>query len=721
MAVVLSSLNYTALSFASSNLALEEVIVTATKREANLQDVAVAVTALPDSILEQALVINTADIVALVPSLTLQKGQSPVSSSFYVRGIGTESFSAAIEPSVSTVVDGVVMGRSGQAFMQMLDIARIEVLRGPQGTLFGKNASAGVVHIITKDPTEEFEGEALATASEDGAYRAGITVSGGLSENIAGRLSLSGAHEDGWIHNYYDGEDRNENDNWTGRVKLLWEATDKLALRWSSDYYDMDCDCAQTTIRSMDPDPAILAEIFPVIPGEKNVDVNNDGDLSLNVKSYGHSLQLDWQQGEYLVTSITALRDWKQNFDEDVDGRPTTPLNFDQGGKSHEEQFTQEVRLASPLDGRISYVVGAFYFKQKISQSGFRDVATSTTLGHGTVDTENFAVFGEATINLDESWRLIVGGRYTEDEVSADSENHTPPNPERDVVSEDTDANDFSGKLALEWDVNENIMSYLSYTQGYKGPGLSIALTDEPQPPVDPEKVDAFELGLKSTLWNGRLMLNVAIFYAEYRDWQAEAFITSEDGLAPLLLATNAGEVSTTGLELDVTAQLSENLRLFGGLSLVDAKLDEFENAPCSLGQQYRGECPDGLQDLSGGDLPHSPDWKLNLMLNYTIPTDSLSFDWALAANFTAQDDVLYSVTQDPYTKQDGYELLNLTAGLYDKAGRYSVTVFVQNALDEHYVEAIAATTDLFLPNGYLQQVPRMYKRTVGLDVRYRW
>jgi iron complex outermembrane receptor protein len=397
-------------------------------------------------------------------------------------------------------------------------------------------------------------------------------------------------------------------------------------------------------------------------------------------------------------------------------------LGFEQTGTLDQQQFTQELRLASPMDGMINYVVGAFYFKQEVSRTFDRTIFTTTTFADFTVDTENFALFGEATIHFNDLWRLIVGGRYTADDVSYDHESYSTSNPEIAYLSDETDEDDFSGKLALEWNVNDDALIYLSYAQGYKGPGFGLtATTTELLPPVDPETVDAIELGLKSALWDGRLILNAAIFYAEYQDWQAEAFVPSGDDGLSTLVTTNAGQVSTTGLELDVTAQLSENLRLFGGLTLVDAEIDEFENAPCSLGQQYRDECPGGEQDLSGGVLPGSPDWKLNLMLSYTIPTDSLSFDWMLAANLTAQDDIQYSVTQDPYTEQDGYEVLDLTAGLHDKSGRYSATVFVKNALDEHYVQGIGATTAIFLPNGYLQQVPRTYQRTVGLDVRYRW
>ena len=726
LAVALSSLGYTTLSEASDHLVLEEVLVVATRREASVQDVSVAVTALPESILEQALVMSSEDLVALVPSLSLQKGSNPRSSSFNIRGIGTQSFSSAIEPSVSTIVDGVVMGRSGQSFMQLLDVARVEVLRGPQGTLFGKNASGGVVHIISKDPTEEFEGEVLGTASEDEAYRVGATVSGGLTDGLAGRLSVNASHVDGWIDNFYDGSDRNKSDDWSVRGKLLWDATDELTLRWSSDYSDKDCKCSQATIRSMDPDPDILAEIHPVIPGDKNTDVNTNGDLSLEVKSYGHALQFDGQLGDYTLTSITALRKWKEDFDQDVDQRPTDPWNFDQIGTEDQKQFTQELRLASPLDELFNYVVGAFYFKQEVDRTfertlGFSPASVSTTFSDFTVDTENYALFGEVTFNLNEYWRLIVGARYTADDVSYDHERYSTFNPEKAHLSDDTDKDDLSGKLAVEWDFNEESLAYLSYQQGYKGPGFGLtANTTELAEPVDPETVDAVELGLKSTLWDGRMVLNAALFYAEYQDWQAEAFVTDDDGLSTLE-TTNAGKVSTTGLEFDVTALLSENLSLFGGLTLIDTEIEKFKNGPCSLGQQYRGECPEGQQDLSGGDLPGSPDWKLNLMLNYTIPTESLGFDWMLVANFAAQDDIQYSVTQDHYTKQDGYEVLDLSGGLHDKGGRYSATLFVKNVLDEHYVLGIGATTALFLPNGYLQQVPRTYQRTVGLDLRYRW
>jgi len=725
LAVALSSLGYTSVSAAQSRLALEEIVVTATRRAASLQDVSVAVTAIPESMLQQAGAVSTEDIVALVPSLSMQKGANPRSSSFNVRGIGTQSYSTAVEPSISTVVDGVVMGRSGQSFMQLLDVERVEVLRGPQGTLFGKNASGGVVHIISKDPSEDSGGEVMMAASESGGYRSGATLTGGLADDLAGRLTVFGSHQDGWIYNEFDGSERNENDDWSVRGKLLWDLTDELSLKWSSDYYQKDCDCSQPTIRSVEPIPSLLTELSPVNPGEENTAVNNNGDLSLNVKSYGHALQLDWQLGEYELTSITAQRKWQELYNEDVDQRPISVVGYDQLASIDQDQFTQEFRLASPQDSMINYVVGAFYFKQSVNRTVDRSLLGGHQYGDFTVDTENYAVFGESTLSLNDSLRLIIGGRYTADDVSyvhTASVNIPAIGQMFGVnLADQTNAEDLSGKLALEWDLDSDSLVYLSYAQGYKGPGFSLNVSTQAlTPAIEAETSDAFELGLKSNLWDGRLAFNAALFHTAFKGWQTESFVPADGGLGQFQ-TTNAGAVSTRGLELDVTAQLTENLRAFSGLTLVDAKIDDFKRGPCSFGQTYRGECPTGEQDLSGGVLPGSSDWKLNLMLSYKIPTESLPFDWTLAANITAQDDVQYSVTQDPNTVQGAYELLDLSLGLNDKADQYSTTLSIKNVLDKHYVQGIGSVSSLMLPNGYVQQVPVNHQRTVAIDLRYRW
>ena len=235
---------------------LEEVVVTARKREQSLQDVSVSMMALPESLLKDAFLTESEDLTQLVPSLNMQRGTSPRSSSFNIRGIGTQSYSDGVEPSVSTVLDGVVMGRSGMAFMQLLDVERVEVLRGPQGTLFGKNSTAGVVHIVTQEPTAEFTASASLTAIEDDQLQGGFTVSGPAGDSLGYRLSGFYAEDEGYIDNVYNGDSLNQKEDWSLRGKLRWDPTDQLSLLWASDASNTDGDCCVTTFRSIDPWPA---------------------------------------------------------------------------------------------------------------------------------------------------------------------------------------------------------------------------------------------------------------------------------------------------------------------------------------------------------------------------------------------------------------------------------------------------------------------------------
>jgi iron complex outermembrane receptor protein len=738
---------------AQSAQVLEEVIVTARKREQSLQDVSVAVTALSAADLAASQIRNSEDLTFLVPSLNYQKGSNPRQSSFNIRGIGTQSFSTGVEPSVSTMVDGVVMGRSLQAFMQLLDVERVEVLRGPQGTLFGKNSTAGVVHIITQNPAEEFEAELVGAVEEGEEYRAGFNISAPLTDQLGFRLAGFYSDEDGWIENVATGDEYNGGEEYSVRGKLRWTPTDTLDFKWTSDYAEMDCDCSQTTIRSMDPFggneaqvEAILAELSPVVPGDENDKVNVNYPPENDWESWGHGLEVNWDIGDFTVTSITAYRESSIFANTDDDGRPTNPIGFEQSGGTDQEQWTQELRLTSPAEDRFNYVLGFFYFDQEVSRQFIRQFEFAPGLpGIGistfSVDTENWALFGEATYSFSDDWRLVAGARYTEDELDFVFERTREgfpvgvPDPVEKTPG-GTDEDDTSGKLALEWDFSEDGMAYLSFTQGYKGPAYDVTFGTNPVTlePVDPETSESWEFGLKSTFFDNRLRFSVAIFHTEYDDFQGQAFFDSdgrpdcpddnpgcdpEDDPGSFQLV-NAGKVESEGVELDFTALLLPNLRLFGGIAYVDATIDEYEGGPCTFGQQFRGECPDGVQDLSGGEMPHSPDWKGSLTAQYTIETD-WSFDLQLQGAMRFQDDVLYTLAQDEYTTQDGYEIFDASVSLLDKSDRWDASFYVKNVFDEFYVAGIGSTLDLFIPNGYLQQVPRYAERTAGLELRLRW
>ena len=299
-----------------------------------------------------------------------------------------------------------------------------------------------------------------------------------------------------------------------------------------------------------------------------------------------------------------------------------------------------------------------------------------------------------------------------------------------------TDNDDLSGKVALEWSFNDGGMVYASYSQGYKGPAFDVTFGTDPDglEAVEPETSDAYELGLKSVLLDSRLILNAALFLTEFENFQGQAFFDPDGdpgcppdnpGCAPDnqtggFLLVNAGEVETKGLEVDFTALITDNFRLYGGFAFIDADIVDYPGGNCSFGQTFRGECPDGEQDLSGGVMPHSPDWKVALtaQYNWELPT---SFDLILQGTYKAQDEVLYSLAQDEFTWQDSYGTLDLSAKLADRDARWEATVYVKNATDEFHVSGIGSNVSQFLPNGYIQNVPLNYQRRVGADVRYRW
>jgi iron complex outermembrane receptor protein len=696
-------------------LMLEEVLVIARKREESLQDVSVAVSAVTDTALNDAHIRNSADLTKLVPSLTLAGN----GGSFVIRGIGTQAFSAGVEPSVSTLIDGVVLGRAGHGFMQLVDIQRVEVLRGPQGTLFGKNSSGGVVHFITKNPSDEFEADISATAIERGEYRLGGTISTPLTDTLGVRFTYGGIRDDGYIKNVYDGETYNGGDSDTFRFKARWLPTDTLELKWSSDLSSEDDTNQLGTLRSV-PNTNIAAEILPVVASEENYRVNLDGDTFREVDRFGHSLEINWDIGDYTVTSISAYRDNETFSSSDVDGRPTNPSGFKQVIGDQQDQFTQELRLTSPGDEPVRYVAGFYLFLQTLDKQNTRDVVGTVNTADYSVDTTNYAAFGELTYDFTDSVRGILGGRYTYDKLEYDFKRDGVIPPPVAPFSDSDDDSDFSGKVVLEWDVMEDAMTYVSYAEGYKGQAYNVTFgTTPPLDPVAPELSETFEIGFKSKLLNNRVMFNATIFRTDYEDFQGQTQIDDGDNTGFFL--TNAGGVRTQGMELDFTGLVTENLTLFGGVAFIDATIESFENGPCSQVQKFSGDCPGGSQDLSGGDLPYSPDWKINLNANYRVPLNSMPFDLVAKLAYQGQDDVLMNITQDEGTVQSSYNVFDLALTLEAHDDSWDTTVFVKNLGDENYASNISTSQITFNPGGYDQRLTKNSRRTAGVEFRYRW
>ncbi|MCB1689770.1 MAG: TonB-dependent receptor [Halioglobus sp.] len=720
---------------------LEELIVTAQKREQNLQDVPVGVSLLSGRAMMEAQLKNAAELATLIPTLNVQASSGPSTASFNIRGIGTQAFSVGVDPSVSTMLDGVVMGRSGMAFLDLVDVQRVEVLRGPQGTLYGKNASGGVVHIITKDPTPELSGTAAATAIQDDEYRLDGSISGPITDTLGYRFTASGVDDDGYAENYYNGDNLNSSQSYNLRGKLLWQADENLEFLLASDYSWSDCKCTALSVRSVGDSPgqeALLEELLPVVPSDHNQDVNNDERTFTHLRSSGVSLTTNWEVNDFTLTSITAYRDWKSESWVDLDNLPGNPIQLTapKPPLTKQDQFSQEIRLASPPTDWGSYVVGAYYFEQHIDSSStlqtdlaFPNAPEPTVRAASTkVSGENSALFGEVNFNLKSDWVLILGGRLTYDDLNyrttaylsganafgvfADDNGGVP-------VSETLNKTNFSPKVALQWDVTDSAMAYVSYVSGYKGPAFDTTLVAAGTE-IDPETSDAWETGLKSRWLDDRLFINASVYYAEYKDFQAQSFVEDPNvvGLGNFIVV-NAGEVSTQGVEIEFMAAPMDDWTMTGGITYTDATIEDYPKGNCNGPQKQRGECPDGFQDLSGGTLPYTPEWKANLSTDYTVRLQDIPFDVVLGMNVRWQDQVLYEMSQDKNSEQDAYGIVDLRATLLGKSEGYRITAFVKNVFDENYATLIFGHSEVLIPNGYLQLVPKYANRMAGVEFRY--
>lgn len=736
----------------SGQQGLEEIIVTAQKRAQSLQDVPVSVSVVDGAALERAQAGGIEGIQALVPTLTLRKGTTTANSAVVLRGVGTISFADAAEPAISTVIDGVVYARSGQAFEDLYDIERIEVLRGPQGTLFGKNASAGVLNIITKGPSEEFEATVGISAFEDEEYRLRAGISGPITDTLAARLSVSHSEFDGNLTNVFNGKAANGYERDGARLAVDWKPTESFTLRVIGDYAESDDNCCAEAIGTLPTGLALQNNLGAATPArDETRKINHNLESKTIGKTGGISAQIDYDIGDFTLTSITAHREWES--------RELREGDFMAAGASHVGifqlhddgiqdwyQLSQELRLTSPAGERLEYQVGVFYYDVEgdrtftreditctastlpIDATGLRPCApgastfaTPSATSTSDVQFDNRAVFGQATWKFTDSLRLIAGLRYTEDEVSF---RHVRVNtignggPGIAVVpfpapggsaTNSTDETDLSGKAGLQFDLSEDTMTYVTYAQGYKGPAFNVFfnMSANDAQPIAAETADSYEIGLKTTLFDRRLSLNAAAFYAKYDNFQANSFRVISGSVVTSL--TNAGSVETSGVELEFIARPTDDLTLSGGIAYADAQIEEFACPPGS---------PPTCSSRKGERLPLAPELKLSFVGEYFWRLGTLPFDLFANTQYSWQDEQFSSLGAFPAERIDAYGVWNAGIGVSDKDDRYRLTFVARNIADESYAALIT-------PGGqggsFRYIIPRDADRHFGLDLRVRF
>ncbi|MFJ5446963.1 TonB-dependent receptor [Methylobacillus methanolivorans] len=700
------------------------VTVTATRREASLQSIPVAVSVLDGKKLEQSNLNSIQTIANEVPSLTFRQQGGNKDSSIFIRGVGTISTSPGIEPTVSTVIDGVVYARPGQATLDLMDVERIEVLRGPQGTLFGKNASAGVINIVSKEPSADTHAYVDTSYYEGGEKRIRFGLSGTLVPDLL-YASINGlwADYDGNVKNVLGGR-LNGYEREGARAKFLLTPNEDLDITLIADYTHGTNTIASVPYQSRDA--AFNQAISPVQASKGNRTVRSDGKNEITDTNQGISAQVDWRINDYTLTSITAFRTWDntQNTSSSPIGnnydlsRITTayPATRDRGTVDS-KQFSQEIRLASPKEQFLEYVAGIYYLKSKTDEVYQRNATTlagANLVGRSDYGVENdsISLFGESTLNFTPELRGILGLRYTHDDLSFDHirNSNVPSGIQAAVRSSQplrkgtTSASEYSGRLGAQYDLSKDVMTYATYSRGYKGPAYNVFFNmfdgNNDTNALAPETANSFEIGLKSAWLDNRLIFNAAAFYTKYKNYQANAPENVGNNVFIYRLI-NAGDVSTRGVELDVNAKATSRLSLSGSLAYVDARIDNLNCPPTDASCQVNGK-----------PLPFAPKFKSVVRANYAIPLNN-GYIVDVGTDYTWQSKQQFVlIPQTDATIQEAYGIWNASVALSTQDG-WRFAVVGRNLLDRSYATTLSGNATVSH-----RFVPRDDARYFGVQVR---
>lgn len=697
-------------ALAQERATLEEVVVTAQRRDQSLQDVPIAITALSGEEMRVADINDLSGISVRTPGFSMgsfNKGQPQL----FIRGIGSNADGAGSDVSVVTFLDDVYIGRAAGQVFDLFDLERVEVLRGPQGTLFGKNAIGGAVSLTTSKPDDTFYGRAEATLGNYDAMVIRGLVSGPLGDNVFGKISANVRQRDGYVESVVTGGEMSNQDNWGMRGALRFTPTDDLELQLIADYSESD----EAGNGRVLIGPGVLLDIaegagFQTGSFSKTF-ADNTGIQETEIG--GLSFRADWQLGNGTLTSITAYRTSKYVMSDDIPAWSLdiagAPLDADTWIDEDAEQLSQEFRFASSsFNDRLQWVAGLYYFNEEVERQEDAQVFVAATAGtplgisrsFQDNTTDSYSIFGDFTYDLTDALSLTLGARYTYEEKDIRQVGETPLVVVH-TISEDYDVRDteswsaFNPRAVLNYRFTDSVMAYASYASGFKSGGYAGTAATEvsARTPFDQEEADAFEVGLKGDLFDDRLRLNVAVFSTDYTDLQVlvrkEAFPGDPLGI---VVTENAADATSQGIEVEFTAVLGAGFQLSGNYAYLDATYDEYLE-------------PNGI-DNAGNRLRNAPENAYTLVGTYETELGN-------GGMINARLEYIYSDErfQDPREESGAaipdYSLSNLNLMYTSPGGQYQVSGWVRNMFDEEYL----------LHNFPLQ--PFGYPGTIGMPRMY--
>ena len=716
--------------------ALEEIVVTARKREESLMETPVSITAFTGNILSDMNLTSIDQIADQTPGLVFSNSAnisgSSNASAVFIRGIGQSDYTLAVEPGVGIYIDDVYLPHSIGNVANVVDVERIEVLRGPQGTLFGRNTVGGAVRVVTKKPHDEFDGDIEFTT---GSYNR-VDVKGHInipiSDDFFIRVSALTQDRDGFVARPFLDGDSGDKDSLNLIGQARWLVTDDFTADLTLGFERDDSEGAPMVALKQDPthpagtqaqrfrdfiaphvDPGVLKGMLqgftPQVindPDGNSFVSFSDTDIPTDLEGFNFNLTLNWDiKDDLSVKSITSYRTLESQFGRDADNLPFNQqvelfLSVDY------EVWSQELQLSgTSFDDKLDWTVGGYYYYEDGVEDDFVSFASFDINSGGFFSTEDFAAFAQGTYHVTDQLSLTAGFRYTDEEKKSKIDGVRHQSLLTGFISDHSaggfksnttfgpglpfalvGAGTFKNKLTewvpyanLSYQWNDDLMTYVSYSEGFKGGGVQVRNGALGFLPVfDPEFVETIEVGVKWSGFDGRLNISAAGYFTDYDGVQLPAIVFQQSIGNAVSVVDNLGNAENSGFELEFSALPTPDLRISAGLAYLDSEYTSVKaNTP--------GDALDPESAITEDDeLPNTPEWQLNASASYDIHTTY--------GVFTPRVDVAYS--DDQYNdainseaiKRDSYTNLNLSIGFVDNNNRWSGAVFVTNALDEQYV-----------------------------------
>ena len=678
---------------------IEEVIVTARKRQESLQETPISITAFSRIDLEEANMIDLRDIGKFTPgmSFTSYGMGSAEAGAIFLRGIGQSDHMVTTDPGVGLYIDGVYVGRNQGAALDLLDLERVEVLRGPQGTLFGKNTIGGAVNVVSARPQGEPGGHLGATVGQEGRLNVQASAEFGIGENLAVRASTLSRNRDGVGEQVFTGEQTGDESSISGRVQLLWTgAASEFSLvadasrarqaavphsfyefaDWMVDFFGAAPCFTSAGAGEYAPCPAGTAT--------DPFDSYSLDDLDTEQDLFGVSATWQWNLSDLMTfKSITAYRDMAYVGNLEFDGAPQVVVHYLETGES--DQFSQELQLLGANEvATLNWIAGLYYFTedgynlQDDLQFGNLDQRRSA------VETSSFALFGQATVDLSERFSLTAGLRYTEEDKDYDVVYRRLDAGGAQALDEAGEPvylvsptslgdswNAVSGTLNGKFQVSDGIMLYATYSRGFRSGGFAARPSRQSSVGVyDPEYVNMVEAGIKIQALEDRLRLNVAAYTSGYEDYQVQVNRVGDSFDTRVL---NAAEAEIDGFELELTAVLSQTVRIDATLGYTDAQITKVDLDP-SLEANF----------MAGSRLPYVSNYTFSISPRVQWPLGN-GAEVVLRADYSYRDDFFGQIANSPFEWEDGYGLVNARLEYISSGERWRLGLYGINLADRKY------------------------------------